>query len=70
MNQQDSIKAHLLSGATLNLITANRLFQCVKVGTVVSRLKKQGLDVRTRPTQERNGLGELIKCNEYYVNVK
>lgn len=54
-SQNDLILRHLQRGRTLTQLSALRLFQCLRLGARVHRLRTLGYDIRTEPLTLSSG---------------
>jgi hypothetical protein len=67
MSKSSDILKHLQSGKPLNRYSAFRLFGHENLPTEISRFKRGGIEIKDRLVREKNAMGVMILCNEYFI---
>lgn len=67
MKPKRDILAYFLSGGRLTVNKAIRLFHTTELRKVVSRLRKEGWDIRADIRHDATTDGRMVTFNEYFL---
>jgi hypothetical protein len=70
MTQNEQIRKHLESGKSLTPLEALKLFNCFRLASRISDLKKEGMDIVVHIVERINEDGEKVRFAEYHERLK
>ena len=67
MSPFNCIRAYFLNGGKLTVNTALSMFHTTELRKIVSRLRREGYDIRSNRMCDEKSLGRKVYYNEYYL---